>query len=188
MDAIRFEAFGPLHAGGLEIKKGGVDPSGVGLFTTLARSAGDPIGFYAGTPKSKVTRKEEEFSIEIPGFDLVVVPPLLDVGGAVDFEAFPMAAANEPPEGQHSNMVLVADRLYDLKDRTFTVLAFYASTEIQPHTELTWHYGTRFNRDYTVGMPSTAQFDIQMTLPRLERLLAHRPDAIFDLRQLELAL
>ena len=184
MKTTHFDEFGPLHTNGLEIKKGGVDRNGVGLFTTLERNMGDPIGFYAGIPKTHVTREEEKFAIEVPGFDLAVVPPI-DSEGGIDFETYPMAASNEPPEGEEANMVLVADRLYELHNNTYTVLSFYMARHVQPNTELTWFYGNTYERNYRVGSAPTAQFNIYMTIPRLNRLLAHRPDAIFELSELE---
>ena len=182
METIRLGEFAPVHAGGLEIRRGGIDPNGVGLFTLVQRTIGDAIGFYAGTPKSHVTRKEEEYAIEIPGFDIVVVPP---IDGGMDFENYPMAAANEPGRGQEANMVLVADRVYEVEGKTYTVLAFYISRDVQPNSELMWKYGPLYKRSYEVGQPSTEDFEITMTLPRLNRLLTQRPDAIFDLSELE---
>jgi hypothetical protein len=98
-----------------------------------------------------------------------------------------MAASNEPGEGMESNMVLVADCFYELNDKTYTVLAFYISRHVQPGEELTWFFGVTYARNYPVGRPSTTQFEICMTLPRLTRLLTHRPDGIFDLSTLERA-
>jgi hypothetical protein len=184
MEAIRFDKFGPLHAGGLEIRHGGVDEAGVGLFTTLERKVGDAIGFYAGVVKTHVTEREQEYAIELPGFDLVVVPPV-DAQGNVDFENYPFAAANEPPQGCEANMVLVADRVYELNDKTYTVLAFYISRNVQANEELSWAYGPLYKRNYEAGNPCAAEFDITMSLPRLTRLLTHRPDAIFDVTELE---
>jgi hypothetical protein len=184
MEAIRFDAFGPLHAGGLEIRKGGVDEAGVGLFTTIDRKVGDAIGFYAGVVKTHVTEREEAYALELAGYDLVVVPPV-DAQGSVDFQKYPMAASNEPPEGCEANMVLVADRLYELNDKTYTVLAFYISRHVQANSELFWLYGPLYKRSYPIGRPSTAEIEFEMTIPRLKRLLTHRPDAIFDVTELE---
>ena len=84
-------------------------------------------------------------------------------------------------------MVLVADRIYQLNSNTYTVLAFYISRHVQPNEELSWYYGTLFDRAYPVGHPSTGDFEIYMTVPRLTRLLTHRPDGIFGLSTLERA-
>ena len=184
MATIRFDEFGPLHVGGLEIRKGGVDEAGVGLFTTIDRKVGDAMGFYAGNVKSEITKREQGFAIELPGYDLVVVPPM-DAQGNVDFQNYPMAASNEPGEGVEANMVLVADRFYELNGKTYTVLAFYISRNVQANSEIFWFYGPLYKRNYEVGRPSTGDFDIQTTIPRLTRLLTHRPDAIFEVAELE---
>jgi hypothetical protein len=96
-----------------------------------------------------------------------------------------MAAANEPPDGEQANMVLVTDRIYEIEGKTFTVLAFYAATHVQPNSELNWFYGNAYDRKYRVGNHATADFEMTMTIPRLKRLLTHRPDAIFEVAELE---
>lgn len=82
-------------------------------------------------------------------------------------------------------MMLVSDKIYEVDGVSYVVLAFYAASEIEAGSELTWHYGPRYDRDYAVGgLPETTP-EIVMTLPRLTRLLKHRPDAIFSIRELE---
>ena len=179
-----FDTFGPLQTAGLEIRRGGVDSKGVGLFTTRSFAAGDAIGFYAGIPRSGLSKQEERFAIDIGGFDVAVVPPL-DSTGCVDFSIYPMAAANEPSVGSRANMVLVGDRVYEVYGISYVVLAFYASAEVEAGMELTWHYGPLYGRGYQVGGLSESTPEIVMTLPRLKRLLEHRPDAIFSISDLE---
>ena len=180
---VRFDAFGPLQTEGLEIRRGGVDSKGVGLFTTRSFVAGDAIGFYAGIPRSELTKQEERFAIDIGGFDVAVVPPLDSMGG-VDFNIYPMAAANEPCVGVCANMVLAGDRVYEVDGTPYVVLAFYASADVEAGMELTWHYGPRYDRCYQVGRLSESTPEIVMTMPRLKRLLEHRPDAIFSISEL----
>ena len=178
-----FDTFGPLQTAGLEIRRGGVDAKGVGLFTTRSFVAGDAIGFYAGTPRSELTKREERYAIDIGGFDVAVVPPL-DSMGCVKFSMYPMAAANEPSVGGRANMVLVGDRVYEVDGTSYVVLAFYASEEVEAGMELTWHYGPMYDRSYQVGGLSESTPEIVMTLPRLKRLIEHRPDAIFSISDL----
>ena len=147
---ISFDSFGPLQRQGLEIRHD-VDDKGVGLFTTEPLRPGDPIGFYAGLPKGEITRREERFAIDVGGFDVAVVPPLDGSGGGVDFRLYPMAAANEPSSEEVANMVLVSDKIYEVDGLSYVVLAFYATSEIEAGSELTWHYGPLYDRNYAVG-------------------------------------
>jgi hypothetical protein len=183
-DTVRFDTFGPLHTHGLEVRRGGVDKRGRGLFASRPLHAGDPVGFYAGIARGELTRQEEAFAIDVGGFDVAIVPPL-DSQGRVDFELHPMAASNEPAEGDVANMVLVGDRVYEVDGVSYVVLAFYMASDVYANTELTWCYGHMYGRDYSAGKYPNVLPEFAMTLPRLKRLIRERPDGIFAVSELE---
>lgn len=184
----RFQTFSAVNTHGIEVRtKGCVDKDGVGLFATRPLRAGDAIGFYAGRPHAELTRQQERFAVDLGGFDLAVVPPF-DANGRINFELYPMAAANEPADGQDANMVLVGDKIYEIEGVMCMVLAFYAATAVEAGEELTWFYGPHYVRNYPVGgYPLSPLPEFTMTIPRLKRLMRERPDGIFPISELEQA-
>jgi hypothetical protein len=186
MREIHFSTFSAVNTHGLEVRKGGVDRHGVGLFAARPLRAGDAIGFYAGIPCCELTREQEAFAVDVGGFDAAILPPL-DAHDRVDFELYPMAAANEPAEGCEANMVLVGDKIYEVGGNACVVLAFYAAAAVEAGDELLWQYGPKYRRDYPVGHYPEFTPECTMTVPRLERLMRERPDAIFPISELESA-
>jgi hypothetical protein len=183
---VRFPTFSAVNTHGLEIRRGCVDKNGFGLFATRPLAAGEAVGFYAGATRTELTREEEVFAVDVGGFDVAIVPPL-DARGRVDFELYPMAAANEPAEGGVANMALVGDRLYEVDGVSYVVLSFYAATDVGVNEELLWAYGPHYARSYREGAYPQSIPDCVMTLPRLRRLIRDRPDAIFAISELEAA-
>ena len=132
-----------LHAPNLYLSNASV--SGTGVRTTVARHAGDFVGFYSG---EIITHDEyerqisadatiERLGFEITGTDAIVVRRSPD-----DLIGY----INEPPLGVIANVVAIPLHL-DFGN----AIGYFAGSSIGPNDELLVHYGDDAMRDYPVG-------------------------------------
>ena len=122
--------------------------SGTGVKSNSAHKRGDFLGFYTGRIVPLALAPDDtDTSFEIVETDCTVVR--CDDNDIIGF-------VNEPPFGTRANAVAIPIHLSE-----GNAVAYYASTRIEPHTEIWVHYGDVYARDYTVGDEAYAPRRIQ---------------------------
>ena len=107
---------------------------------------------------------------------LVILPNLLPDGSGIDFRAHPLAAVNEPGPGTTSNTYMQQIQINPASMQgpnpgflePLICMVLFTTASISAGTELTLHYGNRYNRDYAAGRPTavTCPRDLSGLFPR----------------------
>lgn len=107
---------------------------------------------------------------------LVILPNLRPDGSSIDFQAHPLAAVNEPVPGTTSNTYMQQIQIDPKSMRganpgflePLICMVLFTTASISAGTELTLHYGNRYNRDYAAGRPTavTCPRDLSGLFPR----------------------
>ena len=144
----------------------------MGLFTTEKIRKYDFIGIYTGEFYQEVDDEDDATDVSVPTSPYAmnlsgwtIVPPESKIEG----ELRPMAMINEPPKGATANVSIVEwvkaeDALPGIetmneKPAEVVMAAFHACRDIEPHEELYFHYGNKYDRrhygrrPYNVGDP-----------------------------------
>ena len=142
------------------------------LFSSFCRTAAAPPSRRRRINEYSVTLPDDaRHDFICPDFDVATTKP--------DPRLYPLSFANEPREGQIANcslheLVFVYDDLDDPDERIaakkrcgkWGALALYTCSDVHPSQELTWHYGTHYQRrDYLVGSGA----DLKSLYRKLER-------------------
>jgi hypothetical protein len=194
-DQFRANLAGPrineLVAPGLKVQKvtrGGQEM--YGLFATRDFKKCEAVGVYDGEVltvpefESETSARRKIYAYETSvlhtedsDLRLVILPTLLPDGSGIDFQAHPLASVNEPGPSMTSNTYmqqcqLPPDAMQGPNPGDFleplTCMVLFTTTKIAAGTELTLHYGNKFNRDYAVGRPTTVTCprDLSELFPR----------------------
>ena len=160
--------------------KAGQSIGQAGLWTRADLPAGALLGFYTG----RETDAPDKYSVSISE-DFVSMTPCEEGSDQPDFLRHPLAAINEPAEGEMAN-VFARSELHELTgpSELGVVIPFYTATTISANTELTWHYGDSYaahRKGYVPGTPAAPLPVPKVTPDIIETLLSHRPDAIHRL-------
>ena len=151
-----------------------------GLWTRADLPAGALLGFYTG----RETDAPDKYSVSISE-DFVSMTPLEEGSEAPDFSMHPLAAINEPAEGEMAN-VFARSELHELAgpSELGVVIPFYTAVPVSANAELKWHYGESYQPHRHGYMPGTpaAPLPVPKVSPDIiQALLSHRPDAIHRL-------
>lgn len=155
---------------------------GLGLFSSEPLHAGDLLGYYTGIwqttgeyeslPAAR-RRRLDEYAVSVTpkvgsgdGDQMVVSPPIEELGFRPDPALYPMAFANEATKPLRPNAAFVRVQLnaddvggdipLDEVDGEWLGLAVYACKDIGRHQEVLVHYGDTFPHDkyrYEAGEP-----------------------------------
>jgi hypothetical protein len=124
-----------------------------GLFTLEDIPAGSFLGFYTGRfyDEEEGDAPRTHYNVSVANS---VIVPTRNRDGSVDLQRYPMAAMNEPPRDEESNVVLVEwDRARDAipglepPSRRVTVAAMHTCRPVRAGEELYLHYGGDPNDD-----------------------------------------
>ena len=160
------------------------------LFTKYPIQACDFVGFFVGSwysdttyedliedekdqprprpfPKYSIRSGDEEIGGRI--VNLTCVPDIREGATEPDPDRSMLFYSNEPSEGDRANcvlkeLVLEEDELDGVPPNNsggpFIAFALIATEAIERESELTWHYGRKYNRQgYRAGAPATASCD-----------------------------
>ena len=167
------------HIGGLCIRPSVI--SGVGLFTVVRLEQHQAIGIWTGESVDGDVWKDDHYGCEMAYCeDCIVLTPL--VNGVVDYIRHPFAAMNEPCVGETAQIVSVVQE-YDCDDGSVSLMiVFYTARRVLSGEELTWHYGSNYDRAYEVGQKARVEgLENRPNYNRLHRMLKHRPDGVHSI-------
>ena len=186
-DTMLFLEAAPNHVELLEVCPSGItfrsgdragQPIGeVGLWTRADLPAGKLLGFYTG----RASDDFDKYSVALSE-DFVSMTPLEEGSQQPDFSMHPLAAINEPADGEAAN-VFVRSELHELASPSElgVVVPFYTAVPVPANTELKWHYGESYaahRHGYIPGTPAAPLPVPKVARGVVEALLSHRPDAI----------
>lgn len=134
-----------------------------GLFCHHHLKVGDFIGMYRGMwiHHSDSFDFGNRYAIDL-SHGMTVAPP----GQRPDPQQYPISMANEPRPDASANAVLyeyvfgrehVANIPTNVSETVFFGCGLIACADIPPNTEICWHYGRKYERDYPVGEACTAK-------------------------------
>ena len=152
----------------------------VGLWTRADLQAGALLGFYTG----KESDAPDKYSVYISE-DFVSLTPLEEGNDQPYFLKHPLAAINEPAEGEIAN-VFARSELHELAgpSELGVIVPFYTAAPVPANTELKWHYGESYQphrHGYLPGTPAASLPVPKVSRDVIEALLSERPDAIHRL-------
>ena len=134
-----------------------------GLYCEHDLGVGDFIGMYNGMwiSSSDSFSFGNRYAIEC-SIGVTVAPP----GQRPDPRRYPIAMANEPPLGVEANATMqefhfgrehVENIPSQHNEDLFHGVGLIACVAIPRNTEIYWHYGPRYHRDYTTGSSCRAE-------------------------------
>lgn len=164
------------HIAGLYVRSSAIE--GNGLFTTKAIHRDQAVGIWTGLQVPGDVWVNDQYGCELKYGDVsAVLTPIED--GLVNYAKHPFAAMNEPVLQTTANVYARVEENDEVcEGETLIMMVFYASADIGVHEELSWHYGTHYERNYAIGNPAETVTVPNSTSVRFERMLLHRPDGI----------
>jgi len=133
-----------------------------GLFCGRSIRSGQFIGFYSGSMitdgdytalSPEIQQRLGRYAVSMDGEVDITVSPIDPQFPNTDLDFFkhPLALANESSPGQTAN-AFVESRVIETGDAQYTCVCMFACSHIEKDTEITWVYGTSYERHgYTPG-------------------------------------